>query len=158
MHRPFMAPRPLSGPGLQFSLLLLVLGLFVLLAPQPPRNYYARGRPALLPGIQGPDYRFTSDARVGDDIVITVQADGFAFIGHKWYPAHALVTGITTHLAQSPRSRVLLRVDRSLPFRSVRALLRILQGAHIPSVFLVTYEAYPEEPGFPLPLVLKDAT
>jgi len=153
-----LEPRPLAGPPLQFALLIPVLALFTLLAPAPPRNSYARGRPVLLPDLQGPEHHAVAEADISNDIVISVQPDGYVFIGQKWYPAPELLTGITTRLAKSPHSRVLVRFDRSVPFRSVRAILRVLQTAQIQSALLVTYEGYPEERSFPLVLLFKNAT
>ena len=146
------SPRPLEGPGLHFSLLL---PLFVLLFVGPlPGPRFHGDRPVRLSGIHGPEFRTDADA----DIVVAVQADGYAFIGPKWYPADALLAGINSRLASSPASRVLIRADKSAPFGSVRTVLRALQQARVPSVLLVTYEAYADEPGAPLPLFFRDAT
>ena len=155
MHQPLLAPRPLSGPGLQLSLLLFVFTLMAFLGPPPDHGRsYGSGRPVLLPFHPGPDHLPDSDS----SLVISLRADGYAFIGHKWYPASELLTGINTHLAQTAQSRVVLRIDRSIRFQSIRALLRILQSARIRSVFLVTYEGYAGDPSIPVSLFLRDAT
>ena len=152
MYRSQFELRPLAGPEIQFSLLLLAFLLLLVLGPRAGPQHY--GKPVLLPHVQGPDHRIEADG----DLVITVQADGYAFIGHKWYPASELLPAVQSHFARTRQVRVLVRLDRTLPFRSVRSLLRVLQAAQVPSAFLVTYESYAGAPDFPLPLLFKSAT
>jgi len=128
------------------------LFVLLLLGPLPGPRFHG-DRAVLLPCIQGSDHR----PYTGDDIVVSVQADGSVFIGPKWYPTDALLAGISGSLARNTQAQILIRIDKTLPFGSVRAVLHVLQQARVSSAFLVTHEAYADEPSFPLPVLFNDA-
>jgi biopolymer transport protein ExbD len=79
------------------------------------------------------------------DIVISVRADGLAFIGAKWFPPADLTTRLNQLAITTSDPNVLLRLDRSLSYRSVRRLLRILAEAGFSRVSFVTSEGYAGE-------------
>jgi biopolymer transport protein ExbD len=132
--------RPLAGPPIQFALLLPILVLFILVTPRFPRC--CTGTPFVaLPQMPGADRVISTEA----DIVITVQATGFVFIGAKWFPPAELVTRLQQLAVTSPSNHVLLRLDRALPFGSVRTLLRHLSDAGFTRVSFLTSEGYAGE-------------
>lgn len=135
-----IAPRPLAGPPLQFALLLPFFVLFLLIPPRFPRCCMGI-RYVAFPDTPTP-HRLSSTE---GDIVISVQADGMAFIGTKWFPPAELATRLNQLAISTSNPNVLLRLDRSLSYRSVRRLLRILAEAGFSRISFVTSEGYAGE-------------
>jgi biopolymer transport protein ExbD len=74
------------------------------------------------------------------------------FIDAKWYPAPEFAARMLEFGSRTPHKSLLLRVDRDLPFGSVRSVLATLQKAGFKRVSLITFE------GPPMALIRQTAT
>ena len=127
---------PLAGPTLQLSLLAPLLVLLVIsIATSPtgshPPHYLH------LPDVSPAQFIAQSE----DDLWISVLDDGSFFIDARWYPPVEFSTVMRRLARLSCPPRVVFRADRTVPFRTIRFVLRGVQGAHLRHVFLVTAEA-----------------
>ncbi len=96
----------------------------------------AYGPPVLLPVVE----RAPRAGETAHDSYITVQSDGSVFLNSKWYPDPEFPTMFRV-LARTALphagSRVFLRADRSVPFGTVRSLLRSLRDIGIGEATLI---------------------
>ena len=147
MPAPLFVPRPLTGSPLQFSLLLpfllLVIGVWVAM----PVCTSSRHGVSLPFAPHAPFISYTDS-----ELSISVQSDRMIFIDAKWYPAPEFATRMLEFGTRSPQKRILLRIDRNLPFSAVRSVLLALRKAGFSRVSLITFE------GPPVALIRHSAT
>jgi hypothetical protein len=102
-----------------------------------PHGIVCMGRPVLLP-ITGWAPKVGATPQ---DSEIVVQSDGTVFLDHKWFPdpeLPAMFQSISRRTYSHPGSRVLLRLDRTTPFRTIRYILKSLREIGIgDATFLV---------------------
>jgi biopolymer transport protein ExbD len=115
-------------PLVTASLLTLLFLVFLMLTPVGSIH-----KPLLLPvATSAPTILDT-----GNLVHISVQADGSVFIDAKWYPLRELPQALHHAVLLTPPCRgcgLVLSIDRSLPFSSVRRLLRLIAdagGSHV---------------------------
>ena len=136
MHRcPAFAPsRAHAGsqvfPVVSVTLAILLFLIFLVCTP-----VYSHHKPLLLPTVSSaPVYLDT-----GDLVVVSVQQDGSVFIDRRWYPPAELPAALAHVVRVVPsvtRTGLVLCVDRSLSFSSVRRLLRLVSAAGASRVIL----------------------
>ncbi len=155
MRNLLITPQPLSGPGVQFALLLPVF-LLLVLCPWPRRllPHEHSIRPVFLPSLQGS----LLDPANENALVVTVDGDGVIFIGTRWYPPADLLSGLRERIGSQPQPHVVLRLDRRLSYGSIRPLFRALQAAGVSSVFLLTQPDEEQHLQVPLPVFRTNAT
>jgi biopolymer transport protein ExbD len=113
----------------------------VLQLPEP-----CRGGPfPLLPSVTWAPSVPTTD----HDSEIRVTSDGLVYLGSRWFPDSELpfmFQRIAQRTLSHPGSRVLLRINRSTPFRTVRYLLRSLREIGIGDASLIVESQNPYAP------------
>ena len=111
----------------------LVLALLVLLSNREP----CRGGPMpLVPRVSWAP--FVPESPSDSDIRIT--ADGMIFLESKWFPdseSTAMFQRVAARSLSHAGSRVLLRVDRNVPFGTVRHFLERLRDIGITDATLL---------------------
>ena len=104
----------------------------VLLVGTPLSSHH---KPLLLPEVPSPPLYLDA----GDLVVISVQQDGSVFVGPKWYPVKELPTALQAVVRREPsatRIGLVLCIDRTVPFSSVRHLLRLVSATGASHVIL----------------------
>ena len=138
----FIALRLSDWPFVQVTLLLLLFLVFVVIPGPGSSSGY---RTVLLPATTRPVVYMPSD----DAVRVAIQRDGMVFINHKWYPIPELPGGLKRALRNRLPSEVpmvIISADRSLPFASVRRLIRLLATAGVTRVNLETESTGPVAP------------
>jgi biopolymer transport protein ExbD len=129
-------------PLVTASLLTLLFLAFLMLTPVGSIH-----KPLLLPvATSAPTILDT-----GNLIHISIQADGFVFIDAKWYPLSDLPRALHHAVLVTPPCRgcgLVLSIDRSLPFSSVRRFLSLLAAAGASHVIL---DVEPASASLPVP-------
>ena len=132
--------QPLAGPTLQLSLfvpVLLLLLVFLVATPIGSHRPY------------GLDPPFISSASLHeapkDALQISIHRDGTFFIATQVYSSAGLSTKLLEYGQHRPPGPVVIRADRSLPFKVIRSALRDVQLAGATRVFLITFEGRPIE-------------
>ena len=131
---------PLAGPTLQLSLLAPLLVLMVISITTAPTGSH------LHHYMQPPDAspaQFIVQAE--DDLWISILDDGSVFLDAKWYPQAEFLTVMRRLGRRSHPPRIILRADRTVPFATIRFVIRGLQAANLPHVFFATAEVSPLE-------------
>jgi len=129
--------------GRVFPLLTAVLFMSLIVGLQhsePCRGYFS-----LVPVVSWAPSTPASD----HDSEIQVNADGMVFFGSHWYPNPELPVmfqRVAQRTLSHPGSRVLLRLDRSTPFRTVHYLLRSLREIGIGEATFVVESQNPYAP------------
>jgi biopolymer transport protein ExbD/biopolymer transport protein TolR len=109
------------------DVVLVLLIIFMVVTPM-----LERGKTVDLP------YSRTSDPERGNDapLVISVTADGRAFVGDKMGADGQLAAALSRELAAHPGRKLLLKADKSLPVGTVRDVLIEAQKAGAAGVAL----------------------
>lgn len=121
---------------MQFALFIPAL-LLLLLGPGPSATIPRRARPVLLPDIPSAPLRIATD----DDVRITIEPHNVVFLERTYLPLDEVLPALKARLGGLRSPRVVVYVDQSCPFGSVRSLLLVLRSAGISSVFLASSEA-----------------
>ena len=133
---------------LQLSLLVPLLLLVIVFIASPggfPPQW--RGRLA-LPAAEHASIREAPD----DAVEISINEDGMVFVQSRWCPASEFPAKMAGLAAPKPPASLLIRADRSVPFKAIRSALHGARLAGVHSVFLVTFE------GSAISLIFKSAT
>ncbi|MFN7988643.1 MAG: hypothetical protein U0529_14300 [Thermoanaerobaculia bacterium] len=136
----YLAARPTP---IRFDFVVAILPVFVaflcmaLMLSGGAHGIVCLGRPVLLPIVGwAPKVGATPQ-----DSEFVVQCDGTVFLDRKWFPdpeLPAMFQSIFRRTYSHPGSRVLLRLDRTTPFRTVRYILKSLREIGIAeATFLV---------------------
>ncbi len=136
--QPFQSPRPLSGPALQFSLLVVPLLIFVAGFTSVPTGC-GFGLPVSLPFAPHAPSVQESDR----DILVSIRSDGTIYIENRWFPLTEFDQKIRELGARARNKRLVLQAASSLSFSSIRSVLRPIRASGFTSVLLLTFRGHP---------------
>ena len=134
---PFWPFSPAAGYALHAAL-FTALFLLITVATTPIASH---GRTVLLPTAQSASPFIDA----GDLVRVSVTYDGLVFVDAKWYPPSELPAAIALAVKRSPACSgcaLVVSLDRSLPFGSVRRLLGLIQGAGASHIILAVHPTF----------------
>ena len=130
LHSPDLSSFPVVAAGV-----FLALGVMIL-----PLGYGCGfGGGIWLPNALGPAIYQPSKR----DLVLSVTRQSECFIDTKWFPDAEFQSALATLHERSDKRRIVLRVDRRVPFKAVRGVMRSIARAGFQHILLATPDESP---------------
>ncbi len=108
------------------DVVLVLLIIFMVITP-----LLQRGK-----AVQLPDARYVSELKKGDPILLSVTRDGKVWFDKEEVPKKEIAQQLELHMQMLPGAPVLVKVDRDVPYKTVREVVLEISKTHILGVSL----------------------
>ena len=108
------------------DVVLVLLIIFMVITP-----LLQRGKAVVLP-----EAKYVSELRKGDPILLSITADGKAWIDKAEVPKDQIAEQLKMHMEMMPGSPVMVKVDRATTYKNVREVVLEISKTHILGVSL----------------------